>query len=242
MNTLSERGHGGADTVAANEAWYPALPLFLLLKNRRTLVVGCDEVARDRVAQLLQTGAQVAIIGEELHPQLQLWLEEGKIAHAGALFHPDQLTGIWLVVNCLEDEALRLQLWNETQARCIFLNTVDVNDRCSAYWPALIQRPPVTVAIGTGGASPALAGYLRHKIASILPDNFQPLVTWLHHWRKWITSQIPQLDRRAILWRSLMKNGLVELFLANQSQEAERMIQERVQMDLAQHGNSQSKK
>lgn len=209
--------------------WPPTFPLFLLLQDRPCLILGGGEVARDKSAALLRAGAQVRVVGADLHEDFAPWIAAGRVCHVAEFFHPGQLDGVWLVVNTLEDPMVRQRVWQEAENRCIFLNTVDVHERCTAYWPALVQRPPVTVAIGTGGVSPALAGYLRQKIADLLPESLLPLAVWLTRWRQWVTRQLPGLPQRARLWKKLMEEGIVERFLSGDSQGAEEMIRQAVQ-------------
>ncbi|MBF0176035.1 MAG: bifunctional precorrin-2 dehydrogenase/sirohydrochlorin ferrochelatase [Magnetococcales bacterium] len=202
----------------------PGLPVFLDLRGRSCLVLGGEGEAVGKVEALLRAGARVLLLAERVDPVLVAQMDSGRLICSQESFRPDHLNDVWFVLSTLQDSDVNAILQVEAERRRIFVNVVDHRRYCSALWPAVIHRPPVTVAFSTGGASPALAGYLRRKIAAALPEKMGALATWLSGWRGMISVRFPELTARGNFWRRVLDDGVVERYLAGDIHGAEKMI------------------
>ncbi|MBF0428981.1 MAG: bifunctional precorrin-2 dehydrogenase/sirohydrochlorin ferrochelatase, partial [Magnetococcales bacterium] len=129
--------------------------------------------------------------------------------------------GMWLAVSVLSDVAINTQIFAAAVARNVLLNVVDQPQFCTFVWPAVVERLPVTVAIGTGGASPALAGYLRRQVEAWLPERIGLLAEWLALWRRRVPGG---LSVRARFWRDVLDHGVAERFLAGDEEGANALL------------------
>ncbi|MBF0135281.1 MAG: hypothetical protein H7833_12335 [Magnetococcus sp. DMHC-1] len=207
----------------------PGLPIFLDLRQRACLVLGGEGEAVPKVGALLLAQAQVLILAEKIDPSLATRVADGSLQWSQEQFRPDHLNGIWFVLSTSTDPILNSTVQAEAQRRQIFMNVVDQRQYCSALWPAVIHRDPVTVAFSTGGASPALAGYLRRHIAKALPEHMGALATWLGAWRQTISTHLPNLSERGRFWQSILEGGVAERFLGGDMPGAEAMIRQKLQ-------------
>ncbi|MBF0357075.1 MAG: bifunctional precorrin-2 dehydrogenase/sirohydrochlorin ferrochelatase [Magnetococcales bacterium] len=198
------------------------IPQFLQLLDRPCLMLGDNHEAVNKGEALIKAGAKLMVIADN-H---QLWPEElsKKITWIPGPFSPEQLDGIWLVVSAIEDRSINSELFNACQKRQIFLNVVDKPEYCSFIWPAVVKKPPFTIAISTGGRGPVLAGWLRRKLENELPDNLEEMADWFVEWRKKITPIIPNLQERGKFWRTMFSSGLLDIFLSGDSQKADKII------------------
>lgn len=205
------------------------LPLFLDMKGRACLLVGAGEELLRKGHLLLEAGASLRLVAPQ--EMMALWPEayQGRIGWLGSTFSPDQLEGVWLVVSTHANDSINRTIRREAEARGLFVNVVDQPEFCSAIWPALIRRPPVVVAISSGGTGPALSGWLKKKIDEQLPDNLGEMALWFSQWRKKIAPELSSLDERGRFWRHLFQQGLLECFARGDRPGAERMIQEAVE-------------
>ncbi len=139
-------------------------PLFALLEGRPCLVVGGGAVGERKVRDLLQAGAQVTVVSRALTPGLGTLAEAGSIRFIQGDFKPEHLEGMTLVVGATDDAEVNRRVSAAAQARGLFVNIVDAPDLCTFIVPAQVRRGPLTIAVSTGGASPALARRLREEL------------------------------------------------------------------------------
>ncbi|RJF93983.1 precorrin-2 dehydrogenase/sirohydrochlorin ferrochelatase family protein [Sphingomonas cavernae] len=145
-----------------------SLPIFLRLKARPVILLG-EGAVRDAKARLLQRAGAI-IVGE---------------GDAAAL-----------AIVAIEDEDLAVAAVARLKARGILVNAVDRPALCDFTLPAIVDRDPVLVAIGTGGASAGLAKVLRQRIEALLPASLGKLATGLHSARGAIRARWTQPDQR----------------------------------------------
>ncbi|MES2986705.1 MAG: bifunctional precorrin-2 dehydrogenase/sirohydrochlorin ferrochelatase [Pseudomonadota bacterium] len=108
----------------------------------------------------------------------------------------------------------------ELRGRGVLVNTVDRPDLCDFTLPAIIDRDPVLVAVGTGGVSAGLAAALRQKLETVLPAGLGTLATGLHAARPAIRARWPDMaDRRRAISKALdsLEGDVVSRVLAEDS-------------------------
>ncbi len=154
-------------------------PIFALIADRPCLVVGGGAVGERKVQELLEAGARVTLVSRELTPALQELVDRGEIRHLPGDFAPAQVEDAVLVVGATDDPQVNARVSAAAQARGIWVNIVDAPELCTFIVPARVRRGPLTVAIGTGGASPALARHLREELEEHFGPEYGPYLTLL---------------------------------------------------------------
>jgi uroporphyrin-III C-methyltransferase/precorrin-2 dehydrogenase/sirohydrochlorin ferrochelatase len=102
------------------------------------------------------------------------------------------------------------------KARGVLVNAVDRPDLCDFTLPAIVDRSPVIVAIGTGGASAGLAAALRQRLESLLPTTLGGLADALHAARARLKASFPDTDaRRRVLAQALSEGGALDPLAAH---------------------------
>ena len=139
-------------------------PLFLKLQGRRCLVVGAGTVAEGKIGGLLDTGARVRVVAPQATPQVLQWAGASKIEFQQRAFESSDLEGKFLVVASTSDAELHRRIFAEAHKRGILCNVVDVPELCDFYYPAVVQRGSLQIAVSTSGESPALAQRLRKEL------------------------------------------------------------------------------
>jgi precorrin-2 dehydrogenase / sirohydrochlorin ferrochelatase len=146
-------------------------PIVVRLTGRPVLVVGGGVIALRKTEGLLAAGATVRVVSPEFVDGFE-WLVVERVERP---YESADLDGAWLVVAATNDPVVQQQIFDEADARGIFVNAVDDPDRCSFILPAVERRGPVIVAVSTQGRSPSLAGYLRDRLREALPDDIESL-------------------------------------------------------------------
>ena len=145
------------------------------MQARRTVVVGGGHVAARKVEGLLAAEAQVKVISPELVPELELLMEAGDITALKRSYQEGDLDGAFLVIAATDDNTVNQAIWAEATKRGCLINVVDDPEQSTFILPAVMQRGEMSIAITTGGGSPALARRLRERLENIIGPEYGTL-------------------------------------------------------------------
>ena len=145
-------------------------PIYLDLRGRKAVVVGGGGNGEKKVAGLLPTGANIIVISEEVEPSVAELVAQGKVTQLRRGYLDGDLEDAFVVVVAdTSDEAINQAVHDDAARRNIVCNVEDVTHLCTYIYPAVIRRGDVTVAVSTGGASPALARKFREMLSGTSP-------------------------------------------------------------------------
>ena len=150
--------------------------MFVKLEGRRILVVGAGSVGEAKIESLLETGASVLVVAPKATPRVREWARDGRIDWQPRQYGPADFGGVFLVIAATGSPALHDEIYAEARSRGVLCNAVDEPQRCDFYFPAVVRRGELQIAISTGGLSPALAQRLRKE----LEQQFGP------EWEEWV--------------------------------------------------------
>jgi precorrin-2 dehydrogenase/sirohydrochlorin ferrochelatase len=151
--------------------------MFLKLSARPCLVVGAGAIAESKIASLLEAGGRVRVVAPEATQQVRAWAEEKTLEWFQRPFEPNDLDGMFLVIAATSSTQLHERIFEQATRRGVLCNIVDVPPLCDFYYPSVVQRGALQIAISTAGQSPALAQRLRKQ----LEDQFGP------EYEEWLT-------------------------------------------------------
>jgi precorrin-2 dehydrogenase/sirohydrochlorin ferrochelatase len=154
-------------------------PMFLKLSARPCLVVGAGAVAESKIASLLEAGAKILVIAPEATAQVQAWAKSKQITWRQRLFKSSDLEGMFLVVAATSSKEVHEHIFDEATKRGVLCNIVDVPPLCDFYYPAVVQRGALQIAISTSGQSPALAQRLRKQLEEQFGPEYEEWVEQL---------------------------------------------------------------
>ena len=175
------------------------LPIFLDLSGRLALVVGQGSVAERKADLLRRAGAQVTVTER---------------------FAPELLADCAVAIGTGAAESDLQALANAARASGIPCNIVDRPELCTFIMPAIVDRNPLTVAIGSGGAAPVLARLLRARIEAAVPPAFGRLAAIAAEFRDEMRRRLPDLQARRRLLERLFGGSASELVFAGREAEA----------------------
>ena len=138
-------------------------PIFVKLEGRPVLLVGAGPVGESKIAGLLSAGAVVTVVAPEATPSIHTLAAEGKVDWQRRDFAPADLDGMTLVVAAVPKHIAR-SVYLEARARGVLVNSVDDIDNCDFYYPAVVNRGDLQIAISTAGHSPSLAQRIRIEL------------------------------------------------------------------------------
>ena len=150
-------------------------PVFLDLRGRRVVVSGAGETAVAKLRLLLKTEARITVFGTEPDAQLQVWHRAGRLTLVERPLAAGDADGAVLVYGATADAGADAEAAAIGQAAGALVNIVDDLDGSDFITPAIVDRDPVTIAIGTEGAAPVLARWIKARVEEMLPASLGSL-------------------------------------------------------------------
>ena len=183
-------------------------PVNLNLHGRPVLVVGGGRIALRKVEQLLMADAEVTVLSplfvDEFH-SLPVTLVQREYASG-------DIDAFRLVITATGNMPVNQQIFDESEAKGIWINSADDPDRCAFTLPAALRRGDLMVTVSTGGASPALASWLRsHLELSIVPE-FEEVVSRLAIERARIHAEGESTEN--VQWQPIIAGVMADLGMA----------------------------
>jgi len=179
----------------------PALfPMFVKLEGRRCVVVGGGPIAESKVESLLASGASVTVVSPALTGTLERLQRHGAFVWHARRFQATDLPGAFLVIAATSDDATNDAVYREADRTGILCNAVDQPPRCHFYFPAVVQRGDLQIAISTAGRSPSLAQRLRKELEAQFGPEYADWVRWLADVRQALMQRnLPFRTRKRLL-------------------------------------------
>jgi precorrin-2 dehydrogenase / sirohydrochlorin ferrochelatase len=162
--------------------------------------VGAGTVAEGKIESLLATAAAVRVIAPAATPKVRRWSREGRIEWASREYTVEDLAGAFLVIAATGSRTLHDEIYAEARRRGVLCNAVDEPERCDFYYPAVVRRGELQIAISTGGQSPALAQRLRKDLEKQFGPEWEAWVAQLGRTREELmTIPMPPEQRKRLL-------------------------------------------
>jgi siroheme synthase-like protein len=201
---------------------HPVYPVNLIVDGRRCLVVGGGPVAAHKVRGLVEAGARVTVVGPELDPEI-VELTRGADARAAVVaearpYRHGEAAGYRLVVAATGDPAVNQQVYDDAEAAGVWINSADDPERCTVTLPARLRQGRLTVTVSTAGHSPAVAAWLRDRLAGELGPEYDQLIGLLAEERSHLRSEGRSTEE--VDWRSALDSGILELVRAGRLEAA----------------------
>jgi len=188
-------------------------PMFLKLSERPCLVVGAGTTAETKIASLLEAGGRVRVVAPEATPQVRSWAESHTVEWHQRPFQPSDLEGMFLVVAATSSTELHERIFELATRRGVLCNIVDVPALCDFYYPSVVQRGALQIAISTAGQSPALAQRLRKQLEDQFGPEYEEWLAQLGASREKLHSSKMDPEERKRLLHEEASEGAFEAFL-----------------------------
>ncbi len=166
------------------------------LQSRQTVVIGGGNVAARKVEGLLEAGAQVKVISPQLTPGLQQMADSGRVRFVARPYQNGDLEDAYLVIAATDDSMVNHQVWLDAERRGCLVNVVDDPQHSNFILPAVVRRSDMSIAISTGGNSPALARRLRERIEALIGPEYGVLADLLGELRSELIADFSQGEER----------------------------------------------
>ena len=199
-------------------------PVLLDLTGRRCVMIGGGVIAERRVDALATAGAHVIVISPRLTPALAALAAEGRIEHEARGYREGDLAGADLAFVATDTGEVNAAVAREARERQIWVNAADDPARCTFILPALVRRGDLTVAVATGGSSPALTRAIREELEAYLTDDYATLAAIAAEARKEVRASGRPVTAEA--WRRALGPEVRRLIVERGREDAKHRLLE----------------
>ena len=182
-------------------------PFFENIEGRRFLIIGGGRTAKQKLSVLRRFTDRITLVAEET----DLADDAGAAPEFRILrkrFAPEDLERGDYIVAATGDRELNREISRLAKKSGKPVNVVDDAELCTFFFPALVRRGGLVVAVSTSGKSPAYAGHLRREIEERLPENIEEILDTLERCRSWLPEILPEQKDRGRFLKELMQGLL----------------------------------
>jgi precorrin-2 dehydrogenase/sirohydrochlorin ferrochelatase len=189
------------------------------MQARETVVVGGGQVAARKVEGLLTAGAKVKVISPVLIPELQLQADSGAFIFVQRAYQVGDLENAFLAIAATDAVDVNHAVWAEAIQRGCLINVVDDPEHSTFILPAVLQRGEMSVAVSTGGASPALSRRLRERLEELIGPEYGMLAEIMAELRPELLAGFPAGNARLQAALRIVDSNILHV-IQNQGRDA----------------------
>ena len=204
-------------------------PILLHLQDRQVAVIGGGRVGTRKVRHLLSTGARVLLVSPEASPDLKALASEGAIEWIAEPYQRDMLNDNMpiLVIATTPDPRVNQTVAQDAHRIRALCNVANGSSDDSDFSNmALIEKPPLTIALSSNGQSPALVRQLKRQLTQDLGEEYAILADWLGALRASLPENSPSQANRQSLYEDIVTSEVLALLRAGDREKAQRVFQQ----------------
>lgn len=187
--------------------------MFLKLTGQRCLVVGAGKTMEQKIPTLLACGARIIVVAPAATPDIQRWAQAKKLSWMQRRFDSHDLDDVFLCVVSTPSKSTNQSIFEQAQQRGILCNVVRAGAHCNFYYPAVVKRGPLQIAISTAGHSGALAKRLREELEKEFGPEWENWLRWLGEARSSLYDDpLSPRQRRTMLHKLASRKTQDEMF------------------------------
>ncbi|MBI4686636.1 MAG: bifunctional precorrin-2 dehydrogenase/sirohydrochlorin ferrochelatase [Nitrospirae bacterium] len=182
-------------------------PVFLSLKGKKAVVIGGGKVAERKALSLIKAGAVVKVISPKITKTLQRLKENGRIELFKRPYKKGDIDNAFIVIAATSSSETNSIIAGHARS---LLNVVDTPSLCNFIVPSLVRRGNLTIAVSTGGSSPALSKAIRRELEKLYDGKFTRYINFLETVRKKALAEITDPKKRKKLLETLASDKMLE--------------------------------
>ncbi|MDA8234005.1 MAG: bifunctional precorrin-2 dehydrogenase/sirohydrochlorin ferrochelatase [Clostridia bacterium] len=201
-------------------------PINLRIENQNCLIVGGGKVAERKVLSLLDCGAIVRVISQQVTEVMDSMAGEGRLELLLRSYEAGDADGFFLVICATDDENINQQVAQECQERNILVNVVDDPIKCNFFVPSVLQRGSLSISISTEGKSPLLARKIRESLEGQFGVEYVEYLELLGEFRTRVINQVPDIKTRKKIFTQVVESDVLDLLRQGNQEKAKERIED----------------
>ena len=198
----------------------PVYPVNLVLDGRPCLVVGGGRVAARKVDGLRACGAVVHVVASHVGDEIR---SRSDVTWDERAYRPGEADGYRLVVSATDDPSVNAAVYQDGERLGVWVNSADDPARCSYTLPSVLRRGPLVVTVSTSGQSPALATWIRNRLATEIGPEYEVLLELLASAREEVRAEGRSTED--VDWHRALDSGMLELVRSGRVPQARERLQ-----------------
>jgi siroheme synthase-like protein len=199
---------------------FPYYPIFLDVEDRGVVIIGGGNVCARKAETMLRYGARVTVVSPVFTGEIEQWACAGAIAIKRKPYDASDLEGASIVIASTDDQRVNEQIAADCRARKIPVNVVDVTPLCEFIVPAIVESGSITIAVSTGGKSPALARTLKEDLQRMVGTEYAEVNDALGSLRESAKKVLPTDTDRKAFFDGIIARGILDMLRAGRRRDA----------------------
>jgi len=197
-------------------------PIYLDMARRRCLVIGGGAVAERKIANLLEAGAEVTVLSPNVTENIARWSKQNLLLLKARRYRDGDLAGFELAFVATDDAAANSAAFREGRNGGVWVNAADDPAHCDFILPSVLRRGDLTVAVSSGGNSPALARTVREELELYFTQEYEALAQLASEARR-------ELQQRGMTvsfetWRRALSGDVRQLLMRGELARARSLL------------------
>ncbi len=199
-------------------------PVYLDIEKRPCLVVGGGRVGTRKAGTLLACGARVTVVSTDISAELAAMAADGRIQVKQRSYRTTDLREVFLVVGATSDPSINRLISDDAgKARCL-CNIADAPGLSNFVLPSIVQRGDLSIAISTGGRSPAFAKHLRKELEAQFGPEYAPFLALMGTIRSRLLAAGHAPGAHKSLFEKLIQGGLLKMVAEDDAQAIDTLL------------------
>ncbi len=207
-------------------------PVSLDMTDKRCVIIGGGAVAERKAQRLIECGAQVTIVSRTLTPLLEDRKKANTLEHIDTDYEKKTLRGAFLVISATDRDEVNAQVSQDALSLGMLVNIVDDPDRCNFILPSLVQQGDLSIAISTGGKSPALARKIKEDLQQQYGPEFRTLIGIMGSLRKKILAQGHAAEANKAVFEALVHSDMLQAIREGNRGKVKKIIHDTSGIDM----------
>jgi len=199
---------------------FPYYPIFLDIEDRDVVIIGGGNVCARKAETMMNYGARVTVVSPEFTEEIEGWARNGRLEIRRKTYEESDLDGANIVIASTDVQSINEQIAADCRRRRIPVNVVDVTPLCEFIVPAIVDKGSVTLAISTGGKSPALARTLKEDLYRLIGPEYAEVNDALGTLRESAKRVLPTDVDRKRFFDGIIARGILHMLREGRRREA----------------------
>lgn len=208
------------------------LPLFHRLQAERCLVVGGGDIAVHKARMLARAGAELRMVAVQFSPEAEAFITEQNISRTQRAYEVADLEYVRLVIAATDSEKVNAQIAEDARALGLLINVVDKPNLSNIIFPSILDRSPLTIAVGSDGSAPVLVRLLRARLETLIPASYGKLANLVGEFRDRVRAVYPDMEKRRRFWDKHLQGRVAELAYAGREEQAAQILKRCLSEDV----------
>ncbi|WP_027722721.1 precorrin-2 dehydrogenase/sirohydrochlorin ferrochelatase family protein [Maridesulfovibrio zosterae] len=201
-------------------------PIFLKVKNHKCLLVGAGDVGLRKLKSLLECDPAEVLVLDTSEPNAEIIkiCQDKRVNFVKRAFTPEDLTDRFMVLACTSNKDVNKLISDLCKKQNILCNIADLPEKSSFILPSVIRQGDLTLAVSTGGCSPAFTKKVRRELQNVFGPHYAAFITLMGKIRPLVLDLGMETSHNTALFRELVASNILDELEAGNIDRVEELL------------------